>query len=309
MNVTLRQLECLVALAEAGHFGRAAGAVHVTQPALSMQIRALEAALGTALVERGPRGAVFTPTGQEVVRRARRVLAEVRDIGQVARWARGLSGRLRLGVIPTVAPYLLPAALPLLRARNLALDLGVREAQTEALLDELRDGQLDAAVVALPVTDSGLVGLPLFEDRFLLAGSRRALEALGDGVAPMDMRPGQLLLLDDGHCLTDQAIAACGVDRAETRTDLRAASLTTLCRLASEGFGLTFLPEIAAPTECAAAPRLATRRFAAPVPGRTIGLVRRQLSGDGGWFRELGEVLVAARAAERDERNPGDRAD
>lgn len=298
MSVTLRQLECLVALADAGHFGRAAAAIPVTQPALSMQIRALEAALGTALVERGMRGAVFTPTGQEVVRRARRVLGEVRDIGQVARWSRGLSGRLRLGVIPTVAPYLLPAALPLLRARNLALDLGVREAQTEALLDELRDGQLDAAVVALPVTDSGLVGLPLFEDRFLLAGSRRALDALGEGIAPADMRPGQLLLLDDGHCLTDQTIAACGVDRAETRTDLRAASLTTLCRLASEGFGLTFLPEIARRAECAAAPRLATRRFAGPAPGRTIGLVRRELSGDGGWFRELGAVLVAAHRGE-----------
>ncbi len=304
MNMTLRQLGCLVALAEAGHFGRAAAAVHITQPALSMQIRALEAVLGTALVERGVRGAIFTPTGLEVVRRARRVLSEVRDIGQVARWSRGLAGRLRLGVIPTVAPYLLPAALPLLRARNLALDLGVREAQTEILLAELRDGLLDAAVVALPVTDPSLVGQPLFEDPFLLAGSRRALEALGEGIAPADMLPGQLLLLDDGHCLTDQTIAACGVDAAATRTDLRAASLTTLCRLASEGFGITFLPEIAAPTECAAAPRLATRRFPSPEPGRTIGLVRRQLSGDGGWFRELGDVLVAARAAERGVEDP-----
>lgn len=299
MGLTLRQLECLVALADAGHFGRAAEAVHISQPALSMQVRGLEAALGTVLVERGARGAVFTPTGREILHRARRILAEARDIEQVARWARGISGRLRVGVIPTVAPYLLPAALPLLRARDLALDLGVREAQTEVLLDELRDGLLDAVVVALPVVDPGLVGLPLFEDCFLLAGSRRALDALGERIEPADMRPGQLLLLDDGHCLTDQTIAACGVDRVETRTDLRAASLTTLCRLASEGFGLTFLPEIAAPTECAAAPRLATRRFATPEPGRIIGLVRRHLSGDGGWFRELGDVLIAAHTAEK----------
>ena len=149
MAITLKQLRYLAALADEGHFGRAAAAVNVSQPALSVQIRELEAALGTPLVERGGREVVITPTGREIVRRARRILDEVREIEQVARWDRGLAGRLRIGVIPTVAPYLLPHALPLLRARHLALDLGVREAQTERLVEEVRQGALDAAVIAL----------------------------------------------------------------------------------------------------------------------------------------------------------------
>jgi LysR family hydrogen peroxide-inducible transcriptional activator len=300
MSFTLRQLRYLVALSEHGHFGRAARSVNVSQPALSVQIRELEASLGCRLVERGSREAVLTPTGREVVRRAARILAEAGEIEQVARWERGLAGRLRIGVIPTVAPYLLPSALPLLRARNLSLDLGVREAQTERLIEEVLVGGLDAAVVALPVAEAELVAAPLFDDRFLLAGSAARLDALGAGrVAPRpeDMEPGQLLLLDDGHCLTGQALAACRVDLSRPRMDLRAASLTTLCRLVSEGFGLTLLPELAAPAERAAAPALRLARFAAPEPSRTLGLVRRRLSIDDGWFGELAGILAAAGAA------------
>jgi LysR family hydrogen peroxide-inducible transcriptional activator len=200
-------------------------------------------------------------------------------------------------VIPTVAPYLLPLALPEFRARNIALDLGVREAQTGRLLEEVRSGGLDAAVVALPVDAPDLVAEPMFEDRFLLAGTPgrlAALGAVGAALSPKAMKPGQLLLLDDGHCLADQAIAACGVDRDRTPIDLRAASLTTLCRLVSEGFGVTLLPELAALAERAAAPGLALARFAAPEPRRTIGLVRRKLSVDDGWFGELGHILADA---------------
>jgi LysR family hydrogen peroxide-inducible transcriptional activator len=304
MKITLRQLRFLTALAEEGHFGRAAAAVNVSQPALSVQIRQLETALGARLVERGGRAVVVTPTGREVLRRARRILDEVSEIEQVARWDRGLAGRLRLGVIPTVAPYLLPLALPQLRARHLALDLGVREAQTDRLLDEVREGALDVVVVALPVAEAeaGLVAEPLFEDRFLLAGSAARLAALeGAGLAllhPEDMEAGQLLLLDDGHCLAEQALAACAADRSRVRTDLRAASLATLCRLVSEGFGLTLLPELAVRAECAAAPGLRLLRFAAPEPGRTIGLVRRELSADDGWFGELAAILGDAARAE-----------
>jgi LysR family hydrogen peroxide-inducible transcriptional activator len=220
----------------------------------------------------------------------------VAEIEQVARWDRGLAGRLRIGVIPTVAPYLLPAALPTLRARNLSLDLGVREARTDRLVEEVRQGALDAAVIALPAPGPDLVAAPLFEDRFLLAGSRGRIGALGAGpsLRAEDMEAGQLLLLDDGHCLTEQALAACRVDAARTRTDLRVASLTTLCRLASEGFGLTLLPELAVRSECAAAPGLAVARFADPEPRRTIGLVRRTLSVDDGWFGELAQILAAA---------------
>jgi LysR family hydrogen peroxide-inducible transcriptional activator len=297
MTITLKQLRYLVALAEEGHFGRAAAAVNISQPALSVQIQELEAALGARLVERGRREAALTPTGREIVRRARTILAEVAEIEQVARWDRGLAGRLRIGVIPTVAPYLLPSALPTLRARNLSLDLGVREARTGRLVDEVRQGALDAAVIALPAPAPDLVAEPLFEDRFLLAGSRRRLDALAAeraALRPEAMAPSQLLLLDDGHCLTEQTLAACGVDAGRARTDLRAASLTTLCRLASEGFGLTLLPELAVRAECAAAPGLAVARFAEPEPRRTVGLVRRTLSVDDGWFAELAGILAAA---------------
>jgi LysR family transcriptional regulator, hydrogen peroxide-inducible genes activator len=300
MAITLRQLRFLAALAEAGHFGRAAAAVNVSQPALSVQIRELEAALGVRLVERGAREVVVTPTGREVLRRARRILEEVSEIEQVARWDRGLAGRLRIGVIPTVAPYLLPSALPSLRARNLSLDLGVREAQTDRLIAEVREGTLDVAVVALPALQAGLVTVELFEDRFLLAGSAARIAALGADVAlhPEDMEAGALLLLDDGHCLADQALAACAVDRSRVRMDLRAASLATLCRLVSEGFGLTLLPELAVRAECSAAPELRLTRFAAPEPRRTIGLVRRALSVDDGWFGELAAILAEAGRAE-----------
>jgi len=299
MTVTLKQLRYLIALADSGQFGRAAAIVNVSQPALSVQIRELEATLGARLVERGARETVLTPAGREIVRRSRQIFDEVREIEQVARWNHGLSGRLLLGVIPTVAPYLLPAALPALRARNLSLDLGVREALTDRLLEEVRQGALDAAVVALPVAGGDLVALPLFEDRFLLAGSAERIAHLGaDRVPPHAeaMEPGQLLLLDDGHCLTDQALAACAVDRARARAriDLRAASLTTLCRLVSEGFGLTLLPELAATAECAAAPELRLVRFAGPEPRRVIGLVRRHLSVDDGWFGDLARILSGA---------------
>jgi LysR family transcriptional regulator, hydrogen peroxide-inducible genes activator len=296
MAFTFKQLRYLIALADNAHFGRAAAAVNVSQPALSVQIRQLEAALGVRLVERGARETVITPTGRDIVRRARAILAEVAEIEQVARWDRGLAGRLRVGVIPTVAPYLLPSALPRLRARNLSLDLGVREAQTDRLIDEVRQGALDAAVVALPVPEPGLVAAALFDDRFLLAGSDDRLRGFGAAPHPEDMEPGQLLLLDDGHCLTGQALAACRVERTGARLDLRAASLTTLCRLVSEGFGLTLLPELAASAERAAAPNLRLIRFAAPEPKRTIGLVRRSLSVDDGWFGELATILAGAAA-------------
>lgn len=311
MEITFRQLKYLTSLAEIGHFGRAAAAVNISQPALSVQIRQLETALGTALVERGARETVLTPAGHEVLRRARLIQDELREMRQVARWARGLDGRLRLGVIPTVAPYLLPTALPMLRARNLAIDLGVREAPTAALIEELRQGALDAAVIALPGADAEMVERPIFHDRFLLAGSQARLAALGTGRAglrPQDMDPGHLLLLDDGHCLADQAIAACAIDRTQARIDLRAASLTTLCRLASEGFGLTLLPEIAIRAECAAAPALRLAAFETPEPGRQIGLVRRRLTADDGWFGELAGILAQAASVELAAGSDPDRA-
>ncbi len=298
MDITLRQLRYLIALAKHRHFGQAAAAVNVSQPALSVQIKALEQILGVRLIERGPRDIVVTPVGREVLCRAERIVREVREMSDAAHWQRGLMGRLRLGVIPTIAPYLLPAALPLLRGRDLGLDLGVREARTERLIGELREGDLDAAIVALPIGEPDLVGHELFEDRFLLGGSKRLVESVEQVAQPALLDPERLLLLDDGHCLADQALAACSLRREQTRMDLRASSLSTLCRLAGEGIGLTFVPELAIRAECAAAPGLTLRRFSGGEPVRHVGLVRRRLSVDDGWFSELAAILTEAARGE-----------
>ena len=295
MPLTLRQLTYFTALAEEKHFARAAERVHVSQPALSMQIRDLEAVLGLQLLERNPRDLRLTPAGREVLARAGRILAEVRDLQALGRVA-GQVGRVQIGVIPTVAPYLLPPVLARLRAADISRDLRVREARTEVLLDDLDKGALDAVVIATPTGREDLVARALFSDAFVLAGNRALLDRLGapEGLRPVALDPDQLLLLDDGHCLADQALEVCGLSRRQTRIDLGASSLSTLVGLVAEGFGLTFLPEIAIRTEAAAAPRMAMRRFASPEPARGIALVRRAASPGAGWFDEIAGVLSAA---------------
>lgn len=297
MEITLRQLSYFVALTETRHFGRAAEHCHVTQPALSTQIREMEERLGSQLFDRRGRGLALTPAGQAVLRSARVILGEVETMQETVRWQGGLRGQLRLGVIPTVAPYLLPVALPLLRAADLSLDLRVREAQTGSLLEDLADGRLDAAVMALPSGVEGVVETALFEDRFVLAGSRTQLATLAAREVPLSpggIDPGRLLLLDEGHCLADQALEVCGLNRAATRVDLGASSLGTLAGLVAEGFGLTFLPELALSSTLAATPDLGLTRFPAPEPRRTIGLVRRDLAGPSSWFDDLAGVLRRA---------------
>ena len=297
MDITLRQLAYFVALTETRHFGRAAERCHVTQPALSTQIREMEARLGSQLIERRRQGLTLTPAGQAVLRSARAIRGEIEVMQEAVRWRDGLSGRLRLGVIPTVAPYLLPVALPMLRAGDLSLDLRVREAQTDMLLADLGDGRLDAAVMALPAGGPGLHATALFEDRFLLAGSKAqlgTLQATEGPVRPGALDPDRLLLLDEGHCLADQALEVCGLERAATRVDLGASSLATLAGLVAEGFGLTFLPELSLASALAATPELALMRFPAPEPSRTIGLVRRDLQGQTGWFDDLAGLLRSA---------------
>ncbi|MCV2872899.1 LysR substrate-binding domain-containing protein [Defluviimonas sp. WL0050] len=299
MSITLRQLSYFLALADARSFGGAAEKVHISQPALSMQIRELEAALNVALVERLPRGLHLTREGRELETRARRILAEISELEAAAR-RKALTGRLNLGVIPTVAPYLLPRALPNLRADDLTRDLRIREARTDDLMADLHSGRLDAVVVADLAYGSDLSATSLFEDRFLLAGSERRISAASAGMEalrPATLDPDQLLLLDEGHCLADQALEVCGLDRKRLRLDLGAASLSTLCGLVGQGVGLTFLPEIAVATESAAVPGIALRRFAEPEPSRRIVLVRRVTSDGEGWFARLAEILAEAGAA------------
>ncbi|CAM3234457.1 hydrogen peroxide-inducible genes activator [Paracoccus nototheniae] len=299
MNITLRQLRYFLALADAAHFTRAAEAIHVSQPALSMQIRALEDMVGAPLVERTSSGVVLTPQGRALQAHAGRVLQAMTDLEQGLRRP-GQGGRLMLGMIPTVAPYLLPEALPVLRARDIGRDLHLREAQTERLLEELAQGRLDAIVVASPPEDARVEAVPLFTDHFLLAGSAARVADLHaravapDAIDPGTLDPGQLLLLDEGHCLGDQALEVCGLNRRSARLDLGAASLATLCRLAAQGMGLTFLPEIARRQELAAAPGLTAIRFGDPQPAREVVLMRRASTPAQGWFDDLAAVLSAA---------------
>ncbi|MFN7003149.1 MAG: LysR substrate-binding domain-containing protein [Roseinatronobacter sp.] len=298
MKITLKQLLYFRALAEARNFGRAAEIANVTQPALSMQIKELEAILGVTLVERLPRDVRLTREGRMVLERAERVLSEAMELEATAR-RENLGAALHVGMIPTVAPYLLAGTLARLRATDITRELRLREAQTADLLADLRDGRLDAVVLADPEPAPDLEITRLFEDRFLLAGSAARLEALGEGsegLRPMLLRPEHLLLLDEGHCLADQALEFCRLDRRQTRLDLGASSLGTLCGLVAQGFGLTFLPEIALASEAAGSPGLSLRRFHAPEPARQIALVRRSGSAAGAWIEDLQVHLCAAGA-------------
>ncbi|MBQ0748716.1 MAG: LysR family transcriptional regulator [Roseovarius sp.] len=300
MNITLRQLSYFKALAEQRNFGRAAEVVNISQPALSVQIKELETTLGQKLVERRARDVVLTPFGRLILAHAQRVLDEMQALSEAARWQGGLAGRLSLGIIPTIAPYILPGVLEALRSRDISLDVQVREAKTDQLIADIQSGQLDAAILARPVGAEGLRERLLFEDRFLLAGTAVRLAVLGQGaeaLRPTSLAHSPLLLLEEGHCLTDQALEVCGRGRGHAQIDMGASSLGTLSRLVAAGFGLTLMPEIAAATEVRAAPGIHLRRFDPPEPARQIVLVRRQSTQDEVWFEKLAEVLETVGAA------------
>jgi LysR family hydrogen peroxide-inducible transcriptional activator len=227
-------------VARTGHFGAAAEQCAVTQPALSMQIQELEKELGLQLLERGRKGVGLTAGGREIAGRAARVLADVRDLVDSARHlSDGFSGPFRLGAIPSIAPYLLPQLLPLMRARHPDLDLHLRETQTQRLLEELVDGDLDLVLLALPVEHPGVETFSLFEDRFLLAVP--ASRPIAKNVrATVDLlREDRLLLLEEGHCLRDQALAFCHLRKVESIDTFGASSLSTIVQMVSNGLGLT----------------------------------------------------------------------
>jgi LysR family hydrogen peroxide-inducible transcriptional activator len=296
MNFTLRQLTYFRALCDQRNFGRAAELCHVSQPALSVQIQSLEEAMGGLLVERRARDVVLTPLGRQVLQQAEAVLTAAEQLGRMAREQTNGQRSLALGVIPTLAPYLLPGVLARLRATDLQLSIQVREATTERVLAALRTGDLDAAILALPTGGHGLVEMELFQDRFLLAGSAKRLaqiNAEGTEIRPQDLHSEQLMLLEDGHCLTDQALEICGMQRNAPEINMGAGSLATLSRLVAAGFGLTLMPELAMRAECAAADGLCVQRFPSPEPYRRIGLVRRDTTEATDWFEQLLEVVGA----------------
>jgi LysR family hydrogen peroxide-inducible transcriptional activator len=289
---SLRQLRYFASLARHRHFGRAADDCAVTQPALSMQVRELEREIGAQLVERRPGEVALTGTGIEVAQRAERILAAARDLVDFARHREILAGFLKLGIIPTLAPYLLPRLLPRLQQAYPSLRLDVRETQTAALIGELVAGDLDCVLLALPIEHADVDTIALFKDRFLLAAPadepmpRRALKA-----EEVDQR--RLILLEEGHCLRDQALAFCATARRDSAAALGSTSLATVMQMVANGYGVTLLPEIAAKLE-ARDKRVTLKRFRAPEPGRTIGLAWRKTSPRRRDFEALGEAVKRA---------------
>jgi LysR family hydrogen peroxide-inducible transcriptional activator len=290
--ITLRQMQYLAALARERHFGRAAEACAVSQPALSMQMRELEREIGAELVERRPGEIALTETGREVAQRAERILAATRDLVDFARHRELLSGALKLGIIPTLAPYLLPRLLPQLQKAHPALRLAVRETQTAILVEELSAGELDCLLLALPVEGPDIDTLALFEDRFLLAAPKNErLPKRRLTIEDVDAR--RMILLEEGHCLRDQALAFCAARRRDMPAALGSTSLATVMQMVANGYGVTLLPEIATEVEARDA-RVRLARFAAPEPGRIVGLAWRKTSPRRKDFEALGEAVTAA---------------
>ncbi|MGA0540269.1 LysR substrate-binding domain-containing protein [Neotabrizicola sp. VNH66] len=275
-GITMRHLRYFEALAQHGHFGRAAEACAISQPALSVQMKELEEILGAALIERGPRQLRLTPVGQALADRAREILRAVDDLGALVQVEGGpWTGRLRIGVIPTVAPYLLPGMIQRLAARHPALDLRPREAVTPRLVEDLVEGRLDVAVVALPISEPALVETPLFSEEFVLV--RPAADAALPVPDPETLREMRLLLLEEGHCFRDQALSFCQLSRALPRDLMEASSLATLVQMVGAGIGVTLIPEMAVAVETPTA-EVSVVRLPEPRPKRTIGLVWRRTS-------------------------------
>jgi len=293
--MNLRDLRYLVALADTRHFGRAALRCHVSQPTLSAQLRKLEEYLGAPLVERQPRQIAFTPLGVQVVERARRLLAEADDIQSLAQANRDpLAGRLNLALIPTVGPYLLPGVASRLRRRLPKLKLQLFEYQTAPLLQKLRAGEIDAGILALPVETDGLETRPLYEEPFVVALPEKHPLAAQSSVRRSDIEGETLLLLEDGHCLRDQALEVCSRLKVQEDQDYRATSLETLRQMVAAGAGITLLPELATLGPFGHTRGLAVRPFTRPVPGRTIGAVWRRSTTREAVIRAIGDVIAEA---------------
>ncbi|HVJ31834.1 MAG TPA: hydrogen peroxide-inducible genes activator [Terriglobia bacterium] len=295
---SLKQLRYLTALAEHGHFGRAAEACFVSQSTLSAGIKELEAQLGVTLVERTNRNVVFTGLGRSIAAKAQHVLNEAAALSELAA-ASGepLTGPLRLGVIPTIAPFLLPRALPQLRKLYPKLKLYLTEDQTARLLAQLEEGHLDLVLLALPYDCGDAVTWPLFEDRFDLVCRQDHPLAQQPIIHTSDLANLPLLLLAEGHCMTDHALSACRLAQRNPSADLTATSLTTLVEMVANGLGVTLLPEMAVEAQLLKGGELVARRFSDENPFREIGLAWRPTSPRGAEFKLLGDAFIQARSA------------
>lgn len=274
--MNLRDLQYLVALAETRHFGRAARQCHVSQPTLSAQLKKLEEFLGVPLIERQPRRIALTAAGTAVVERARRMLRDAEDIRSLARATQDpLGGQLKIGLIPTLGPYLLPRIAPRLQRALPKLQLLLHEHQTAPLIARVVEGELDLALLALPTDTRGLETRSLFAEAFVVAMPDRHRLAARRRLKTIDLAGEKLLLLEDGHCLRDQALDVCRKAGTEEQ-DFGATSLETLRQMVAAGLGLTLLPRLAVEGPFGAARGLAVRPFAPPSPSRLIGAAWRR---------------------------------
>ena len=292
--MNLRDLKYLVALAEHKHFGRAAAACFVSQPTLSTQIRKLEEELGVPLVERAPRKVMLTPAGREAAARARRIVAEAEQLKEAARRSRDPeAGTVRLGIFPTLGPYLLPHVIPRIRERFPQLELLLVEEKSDVLLTQLRHGQLDAALLALPVNDDQLHCQFLFEEPFVLAAPEGHPLTAHRSLSLEDLSEQRLLLLQDGHCLRDQALDVCHLAGALEKSEFQATSLETLRQMVAANVGVTLLPVLAVKPPVARSPNIRLIPFEGkPLPNRRIAMVWRRSSATGAFLEQLAALFA-----------------
>lgn len=290
--MNFRALQYFVKLAELKHFSKAASACFVSQPTLSTQIAKLEEELGVSLVERAPRQVILTPIGEDIAHRAKHVLRDIEHMKDAARRSRNPeTGTIKLGIFPTLAPYLLPHVIPVIRQRYPELRLQLAEEKTEDILNMLDQGRLDAGLLALPVEQHGMEMAILFEEPFVTA--MPATHPLADKqvILLKDLEGEELLLLEDGHCLRQHALAVCALAGAYERLDFHATSMETLRHMVAANAGVTLLPVLSVKPPIPATANIALRRFADPAPSRTIALVWRSSSPLGGFLRKLADSL------------------
>lgn len=294
--MNIRALQYLVTLSEMRHFSKAAEACHVSQPTLSTQVRKIEEELGVQLVERSPRRVMMTQVGREVVERARAVLNEVEAMHQISRQSRDPgTGVFKIGIFPTLAPYLLPHVIPGIRRRFPKLTLQLFEEKTEDVLRLLGQGRLDAGLVALPIPEelTQLEVRVLFEEQFVLAMPDTHPLAKKRRIRVEDLRNQELLLLEDGHCLRDQALEVCQMVGAEEKMDFHATSMETLRQMVAANTGITLMPCLAVKPPVAPTENVTIQAFEDPAPKRTIAMIWRKSTPLGGFFEKLAEAFTA----------------
>jgi LysR family hydrogen peroxide-inducible transcriptional activator len=293
MHLKLKDLRYLVAVADQRHFGRAAARCFVSQPTLSAQLKKLEASLGVQLIERAPNNVCLTPAGEEIVARARRIIEASEEVVTLAAARRDpLAGKLSVASLPTIGPYLLPRVLPAIRKSLPRLELRLYEYQTAPMLERLNAGELDVGILALPVEQGGLQARELYREPFLVALPEHHALAAHETVRVAELKGEQLLLLEDGHCLRDQALEVCGRIGVSEPQDFRATSLETLRQMVATGAGVTLLPELAGRGAYRNARGVVLRPFAKPAPARHIGALWRKSTARGAAIEALTRLVA-----------------